>query len=175
MAAAADLFHTNGFHVTGIDEIGAAVGITGPGVYRHFESKQDLLSAIIEHSLERHQEIVSDVKASGLEPREALTKLIETSALALVVNRHQASIYFQEARHLDPENYARFVRTQRGLIADWVEILRAARPELSGEEARVEVRAVSGLLNSVGLFSTAMAPEKLAAKLTQMALRALLP
>ena len=175
LAAAANLFHTNGFHVTGIDDIGAAVGITGPGVYRHFESKQDLLSAIIEQSLERHQEIIAEVKGSDLGPRETLETLIQTSAKALVANRDQTTIYFQEARNLDPEAFARFVKTQRGLIAEWVDVLRAARPDLSAEEARVEVRAASGLLNSVGLFTTSMGPEKLANKISEMALRALLP
>jgi AcrR family transcriptional regulator len=175
LAAAANLFHTNGFHATGIDDIGAAVGITGPGVYRHFQSKQDLLAAIIEQTLDRHQEIVGEVKGWGLGPRQALETLVATSAAELVKNRDQTTIYFQEARNLDPENAARFVKTQRGLISDWVDILRAARPDLSAEEARVEVRAVSGLLNSVGLFTTSISPEKLSQKLTAMALRALLP
>jgi AcrR family transcriptional regulator len=175
LAAAARLFHHNGFHDTGIDDIGAAVGITGPGVYRHFESKQDLLGAIVEQSLVRHQEIVDEVKASGLGPREAVGKLVSLSAEALVERREQGAIYFREAGNLEPEKHVRFVRVQRGLIAEWVELLRAARPDLSEEEARVEVRAVSGLLNSVGVFTTAMPPERLAERITKMALRALLP
>lgn len=175
LTAAADLFHKQGFHITGIDDIGAAVGITGPGVYRHFESKQDLLGAIIEQSLERHREIVSDVKASGLDPVAALTKLVAMSAQTLVSRRDEGAIYFRESGNLTPDKYARFVRVQRGLIAEWVQMLRAARPELSDEEARVAIRAVGGLLNSVGLFTTTMSGEKLAARLADMALRALLP
>jgi AcrR family transcriptional regulator len=175
LAAAARLFHHNGFHDTGIDDIGAAVGITGPGVYRHFESKQDLLSAIVERSLVQHQGIVDEVKASALAPREAIAKLVATSAEALVNNRDQGVIYFREAGNLDEDKHARFVRVQRSLIAEWVDLLRAARPDLSEEEARVEVRAVSGLLNSVGVFTTTMPQDKLAGRLTDMALRALLP
>jgi AcrR family transcriptional regulator len=175
LAAAAELFRQHGFHVTGIDDIGAAVGITGPGVYRHFESKQDLLGAIVEQTLEIHQAIVDDVKSSGLEGRAALTQLVEASAKALVEYRDQGAIYFRESSNLAPDRHSRFVRVQRALIADWVQVLRSARPELSEEEARVEVRAVSGLLNSVGVFTTSITADKLAARLSEMALRALLP
>lgn len=175
LLAAAHLFHTNGFHATGIDDIGAAVGITGPGVYRHFESKQDLLSAIVEQSLSQHEAILDEVKSADVGPRERVEKLLQMSASALVRNREQGSVYFREASNLEPDKHARFVRMQRGFIADWVQILRGARPELTAEEARVEVRAVSGLLNSVGLFATAMSADKLAARLTDMAIRALLP
>ena len=175
LTAAAQLFHRHGFHDTGIDDIGAAVGITGPGVYRHFESKQDLLGAIIEQSLEQHQQIVDEVKDSRLPPREALTKLVAMSAQALVANRERGAIYFRESGNLTPDKYTRFVRVQRGLIAEWVQMVRAARPDLGEEEARVEVRAVSGLLNSVGLFTTRLSSEQLAERLTQMALRAVLP
>lgn len=175
LSAAAGLFRQRGFHVTGIDDIGAAVGITGPGVYRHFDSKQDLLSAIIEQSLERHQAIVDEVKASGLDGRAALTKLVSDSARALVEYRDQGAIYFRESSNLAPDKYARFVRVQRALIAEWVQVLRSARSELSAEEARVEVRAVSGLLNSVGVFTTTIPADKLAERLSRMALGALLP
>ena len=43
LRAAADLFAARGFHDVGMDDIGAAAGITGPGVYRHFASQQALL------------------------------------------------------------------------------------------------------------------------------------
>ena len=43
LEAAIELFRAKGFDATGIDEIGAAAGVTGPAVYRHYESKQDIL------------------------------------------------------------------------------------------------------------------------------------
>ena len=40
---AARLFADRGFHGVGVDEIGAAVGISGPGLYRHFAGKDAML------------------------------------------------------------------------------------------------------------------------------------
>ncbi len=174
LAEAARLFRHNGFYATGIDDIGAAVGITGPGVYRHFESKQDLLAAIIELSMEQHQEIVAEVGSCGLSAKQQLEKLVTMSADALAHNRDAAAIYFQEARNLAPDELARFTKVQRGLITEWVRILRASRPDLSEEDARVAVRAVAGLLNSVGYFTTKMSPDRLGHLLAGMALSALL-
>ena len=51
LQSAADLFATKGYHAVGIDDIGAAAGISGPGVYRHFASKQALLEALCDRAL----------------------------------------------------------------------------------------------------------------------------
>lgn len=174
LAEAARLFHHRGFHETGIDEIGAAVGITGPGVYRHFDSKQHLLAAILDRNLQRHQDIVAEVETLNLAPREALTKLVELSASALAENRDAAALYFQEARSLPTDEVARYTRIQRNLITEWVKLLRAVRPGLSDESARVAVRAVAGMLNSVGNFTTSMPDDRLADLLSKMALSAML-
>lgn len=174
LTEAARLFHRKGFQSTGIDEIGAAVGITGPGVYRHFESKQDLLAAILERGMTRHQEIVAEARGCGLPPREALRRLVELSADATAHNRDLAVVLFQEARNLGPSELTRFTRIQRGFIAEWVQMVRTARPELSEEDARVAVRAAAGLLNSVAYFTTSMPPERLGRLLADMALASLL-
>lgn len=44
---AALLFAERGFHGVGVDEIGAAVGISGPGLYRHFPGKDAMLSELL--------------------------------------------------------------------------------------------------------------------------------
>ena len=53
LQAAADLFAARGFHDVGIDDIGTAAGITGPGVYRHFASKQALLESLCDRTMDR--------------------------------------------------------------------------------------------------------------------------
>src|SRR5262249_5718752 len=45
LAGATRLFRQRGYHAVSMDDIGAAVGIAGPSVYRHFASKADLLCA----------------------------------------------------------------------------------------------------------------------------------
>src|SRR6201996_1988180 len=45
--AAADLFAARGFERVSLEDLGAAVGISGPAVYRHFAGKQAVLAALL--------------------------------------------------------------------------------------------------------------------------------
>ena len=56
LRAAAQLFHEKGFHATSMNDISKAVNLTKPGLYRHVESKEELLYAIMDHAMSRLQE-----------------------------------------------------------------------------------------------------------------------
>ncbi|GMV97527.1 MAG: TetR family transcriptional regulator [Phycisphaerae bacterium] len=45
---AADLFYTSGFQAVGLDQIIAAVGISKTAFYKHFQSKDDLILAVLD-------------------------------------------------------------------------------------------------------------------------------
>jgi AcrR family transcriptional regulator len=45
--AAARLFADRGFHAVSIGELGTAVGVSGPALYRHFPSKDAMLEEIL--------------------------------------------------------------------------------------------------------------------------------
>ena len=47
--AAAELVAEHGYHEVGMADIGAAAGITGPAVYRHFDGKSAVLVAMFDH------------------------------------------------------------------------------------------------------------------------------
>nr|BFE81084.1 hypothetical protein GCM10020093_036850 [Planobispora longispora] len=47
LEAAARLFAARGFHGVSIEDIGAAVGTSGPALYRHFSGKEALLSEML--------------------------------------------------------------------------------------------------------------------------------
>src|SRR5712664_2542038 len=47
LGAAAALFARRGFHGVTIDDIGAAAGMSGPGIYRHFPGKDAVLAEML--------------------------------------------------------------------------------------------------------------------------------
>ncbi len=53
LRVAAQLFAERGFHGVRVDDIGAAAGITGPGIYRHFDSKDAILGEMLVRISER--------------------------------------------------------------------------------------------------------------------------
>jgi AcrR family transcriptional regulator len=47
LAVAAELFAQRGFHGVSIADLGAAVGVSGPALYRHFPGKEALLAEML--------------------------------------------------------------------------------------------------------------------------------
>ena len=47
LATAAQLFAARGFHGVSVAEIGAACGISGPALYKHFASKDAMLAQML--------------------------------------------------------------------------------------------------------------------------------
>src|SRR3954447_8961119 len=76
LRAAAQLFAERGSRAVGVDDVGAAVGVTGPAIYRHFASKDAMLAEMLlrisEHLLEGGTERVG---AAGADPLAQLRAL----------------------------------------------------------------------------------------------------
>ncbi|MFF3667196.1 TetR/AcrR family transcriptional regulator [Microtetraspora malaysiensis] len=147
---AARLFVERGYADTGIDDIGAAVGITGPAVYRHFPGKQAILLALIELSLERLREGTQAALADqDREPQEALIALVDWFSRSSVENQNLTLVMQAELLWLPEQDRRRLNRQMRQLREEWVGLLIEVRPELSDLAARIAVTSVMGMVTSV--------------------------
>ena len=81
LAAAVRLFHERGYHATGMDEIGAAAGITGPGVYRHFRNKEEILETLVR---ERGESMLAEVDRITVERPRARPRPLDALAHSYV-------------------------------------------------------------------------------------------
>jgi len=171
LAVAAELFAKHGYHGVSIADLGAAVGVSGPALYRHFEGKDALLAEMLigisEHLLAGGQERV----AAGGEPQEVLDALV---AFQADFARREPELIVVQDRDLAnlPAAARRTVRQlQRRYVEIWVDTLRSVHPGLSEEAARVAAHGAFGLLNSTP--HTGRGPEAVTL-LRRMALTALL-
>jgi AcrR family transcriptional regulator len=172
--AATHLFSTRGYADTGIDDIGEAVGVTGPAVYRHFASKQDLLVATLERAVEHATSILPLVTAEGLSPEDSLRRLVDLTARACIEERSMAVLYWQESRNLPNELRRRFERLQRDFIEGYAEMLRAVRSDLTPSESRMAVHAAASLMRSAATRVSTLDEEHLHQLLSTMAHSALM-
>ncbi|MEU9357016.1 TetR/AcrR family transcriptional regulator [Streptomyces sp. NPDC048301] len=149
---AARLFAERGFHGVGVDEIGAAVGISGPGLYRHFPGKDamlaELLVGISERLLAGGRLRVTEDGASGSSPDALLDALIEGHIDFALDDRPLITLHDRELDRLRDTDRKRVRQLQRQYVEVWVDAVRARYPSLVESEARVTVHAVFGLLNS---------------------------
>jgi AcrR family transcriptional regulator len=150
--AAAALFVERGFHGVGVDDLGAAAGISGPGLYRHFASKDELLMAVLDRLWDQLRPVLDGLDAQP--PEDALEALVDAH-LELVLGQPDALVLLvRELRHL-PEDYrARAQRNHRRYVDAWAQALRRREPVLGLEEARSVAVAVHGLLDSAALRAT---------------------
>ena len=172
--AATVLFSTRGYADTGMDDIGEAVGITGPAVYRHFASKQDLLVATLERAVEHAASILPLVQAEGLSPEASLRRLVDLTARACIEERAMAVLYWQESRNLPAEPRRHFERLQRDFIEGYAEVLRAVRRDLTPSESRMAVHAAASLMRSTATRESTLDQEHLHRLLSPMAYAAVM-
>ena len=141
---AARLFAERGFHGTSVEDLGAACGISGPAVYKHFAGKHALLAHVLTSISEQLLAGGREVLAAG----GGLPGLVASHAdfalsrpdLIRVQDRDLASLHEQDRR--------RVRRLQRSYVELWVDQLVDLDPALAPEQARVRAHAAFGLLNS---------------------------
>jgi AcrR family transcriptional regulator len=169
LETAVKLFYERGYHATGIDDIGAAVGITGPGIYRHFKSKEAILNAALEQGMNQIVARVQQIVEEGRSAPETLDRLIRTFIRAVLNNPPLAELVMNERRIFTPETRAWFDRADRMHMEEWVHAASQIRTELNDGEIRLLVNAAWGMLASVVTYSSGLDRTRLEDVLHDMA------
>ena len=141
LAAAVGLFHERGYHATGMDEIGAAAGITGPGVYRHFASKEEILETLVRARGEAVVAEADRIARSDLPPHEALDALARSYVVGIVADPSLAVVAMYERHTLSAATRTWIDRKERRNVEQWVDVVRRVRTDLNEAEGRVLVHA----------------------------------
>lgn len=174
LAAAVDLFRSEGFHRVGIDEIGAAAGITGPGVYRHFPNKHGVLVAIFDEVITSLLKAAGELVGAAAGPEDALRALVYHHVDFALDDRALISVYVQEERNLPESERRRLKRAQRDYLALWTAQLTETNATISAALALSVVHAAIGLISSVAFYDPTAARFELREILAGNAIRMLL-
>ena len=141
LAAAAELFARHGFHGVGIDDIGSAVGISGPALYRHFRSKDAMLGEML-------TSISEELLAGGQDRAGRLADLVRFQVDFALDNPALITVQERNLGNLTDPDRRRVRALQRRYVEVWVEAIRAALPDTPEPTARASAHAVFGLINS---------------------------
>ncbi|HUR50655.1 MAG TPA: TetR/AcrR family transcriptional regulator [Mycobacteriales bacterium] len=149
---AARMFAEYGYHGVSIEDLGASVGISGPAVYKHFASKDqllaDLLVGISEDLLEGGRAEVAGARS----PADALERLVDRHLAFSLSEPDLIRVQDRDLASLSPSDAHSVRRFQRAYVELWVDQLV---PPLTRPEARARAHAVFGLLNSTPHLSEA--------------------
>ncbi|MEI2776229.1 MAG: TetR/AcrR family transcriptional regulator [Tetrasphaera sp.] len=172
LRSAADLFGRRGYHAVSMAEIGADAGITGAGIYRHFDGKAEILVVLLDEVMDELSEDQAQIAARATGTVD-LRPIVEAQVSFVVQRREVARIWYSQVDNLPPADRDRLRDKQRKYLADWTRHLRAARPELGQAEAGVRVRAAVGAIQSALFHNIALDARSLQEVLTTAALAVL--
>ena len=146
--AAETLMAERGYPAVRLEDIGAAAGVSGPAIYRHFPSKEsllvELLVGISTRLLEGAQAVLADAPDAGA----ALDRLIDFHLDFALGEPDLIRIQDRDLSSLPAAAQRQVRRAQRRYVETWVEVLRELDPRLREDDARVMAHAAFGLLNS---------------------------
>src|ERR1700694_5807817 len=157
VAVAARLFATRGYRSVGVDDIGEALGLTGPAIYRHFPSKEALLVAVFDGVISDNLVRIREIVAEMPDPEEALKTMIAHHCRFVLEQTENLTTWRQEARNLPEDEGRRLRRLQRMYVEEWVHVISELRPDLSDVEVRTVAHAAITLLQP---------PERVSRRLT---------
>lgn len=135
--AAAVLFARHGYDSVGIDDVGAAVGMAGPSLYNHFDSKKDVLYASLGRGYALLQDSLRDA-SDGSPPPAVLRRVIESYVDLAHDHGDLIAHLITESRNLGDE-----------YIGSWVSLVQELRPAEPLTVSLIKVQAAQMMASAV--------------------------
>ncbi|MDN4161266.1 SACE_7040 family transcriptional regulator [Nocardioides abyssi] len=148
LATAAELFAARGFHGVSVADLGAACGISGPALYKHFPSKDAMLAEMLVSISEELLAVGRQRVAAADGPVAALAALVDWHASFALGQRALIVVQDRDWESLPATARERVRALQREYVDLWAEQLRLVHDGLAADTARARAHATFGLLNS---------------------------
>lgn len=178
LAGAIRAFVATGYHGASMRSIARESGISVPGVYHHYASKQELLVRILDLTMGDLIWRVEQARDEADDPIAGVSLVVEALALYHARRNDLAFIGASEMRSLEPENYRRIARQRNHVQAVLDEQIAAAITE-----GGLEVRHPHDAGKAIATMCTALAqwfrpegpasPEQIAREYAEFAVRLL--
>jgi AcrR family transcriptional regulator len=148
LATAAELFAQRGYHGVSVADLGAACGISGPALYKHFSSKQAMLAEML---VSISEELLSEGRrraAEAPDPRAALAALVDWHVDFALRHRPLIVVQDRDWESLPADARERVRALQREYVGLWADQLQLVHAQLDRPTARSMAHAAFGLINS---------------------------
>lgn len=151
LAAALTVFVDFGYHGSTMRSIAGRAGLSVSGLYHYYESKYDMLVALLDIVMVDLDGRMHAARAEGADPLARVALLVECLALCHSHRRATAFLGASEMRSLQPQAHARLAairRTQQQLVDE--EVLAAvAAGQLSTAAPKEAARAVVTMCTAI--------------------------
>jgi AcrR family transcriptional regulator len=171
---AIELFSKNGFHATGVSELGAAVGLQPGALYYHIGSKEELLWNVLRTHIEEVLAAAQTIADSELAPTDKLRELIRSHVGTIATRQREVAIYIRDSDALTGDRAAHLQELREQVENVWLRVLTEGYRAGAFKTAdHVVVNGLLGMANMVYYWYRADgpdSPDQIAGKLTAVIL-----
>jgi AcrR family transcriptional regulator len=171
LGCAAELFASRGFHGVSVDDLGAAAGVTGPALYRHFRAKEEILAELLVGVSERLLDGGRRRVEAAADPERALAALIEFHVEFALDDPDVITLQERDLESLPPGANRAVRALQHEYVSVWADVIE----RLTGcrrDQSVAAAHAAFGLMNSTP-HSARLPRAQMASLLRDMAYAAL--
>jgi len=112
LAAADELFYSEGVHVVGVDRIVERAGVTKASLYNAFGSKEELVRAYLQHHMQRRKERVGRILAANDTPGERILGVFAEVEELLAGSEFRGCRFISAAAEARPGDASEVVATE---------------------------------------------------------------
>lgn len=128
LTAAARLFRRKGFARTTVRDLANEVGLLSGSLFHHFESKDDILFAVMDGVITDMDHALDLALAEAASPQDQLRALIHTQLAFIHGDQSDATtVLLYDWVALSPERQSRLLARRQGYFARWQEVLAGAQ------------------------------------------------
>ena len=143
------MFAAHGYTQVSIEDIGKAVGISGPSVYNHWPTKADLLITTMRRGAAALAMDVATTYRLATDAADALRRLVRAYLTLSFTQPELIGLLITDIDHLpDAERHAAR-RAQHDFVSEWAHLLILDQPRLDATAARIRVHAVLSVVNDI--------------------------
>lgn len=168
LAAAARQFAERSYPEVSLDDIGAAVGISGPSIYHHFSSKSQILARLSQRAFESIELNRTHALRRHAEPRLILRQFVVDQVAMALAHNALYRVFTDESIHLEDGPRQQYLTAQRSLFDHWVSILVRARPAMTPTAAYVRVSSGLCVVNDLARSRRLMAQDGIHARVAAL-------
>lgn len=171
-----ELFDENGYHGTTVRQIANRVGVTVPALYYHHASKEAVLVALFEISMnELNTRTEAAAEEAGENPVHRFSLVLEAIVLYMTHRSRHAALD-TEIRHVSPESRSRYAASRKRLELLMRKVVDegVASGDFSVTDTEETVRAILGMCQSLPRWFQAggpLTPSQLADKYVDIGLQ----
>lgn len=172
LTAASRLFAERGFRAVSIEDLASEAGVSGPALYRHFDSKEAILADLLIDVSEQLLREGTQRAANAMSPSDALRSLIAFHTDFALRDRDLIRIQDHDFANLATGDAKTVSRLQRAYLEIWITVLKELATTDAQSVIRTKIQAVFGLLNSTPHSALHRDTETTRAVLEEMAIDA---